>query len=96
MLSSHENEIYPTTSVDDNSIEFEFQTDRNIYVDLRQTHLAPKTILFEGRAFDTCETAEKKKEHKEDKVFIERGDDGVELFEEETEEVPHIIHMTKI
>ena len=26
VLSSHEHEIYPTTSLDENSIEFEFQT----------------------------------------------------------------------
>ena len=35
VLSSHEHEIYPTTSLDENSIEFEFQTYRNVYVDLR-------------------------------------------------------------
>ena len=29
VLSSHEQQI-PTTSLDENSIEFEFQTDRNI------------------------------------------------------------------
>ena len=32
-LSSHEQEIYPTTSLDENSIEFELQTDRNVIVD---------------------------------------------------------------
>ena len=36
VLSSHEQENYPTTSLDENFIEFEFQTDRNYYVDLRQ------------------------------------------------------------
>ena len=36
VLSSHEHEIYPTTSLDENSIEFEFQTDRNVYVDLQK------------------------------------------------------------
>ena len=35
-LSSHEQEIYANTSLDENCIEFEFQTDRNCYVDLRQ------------------------------------------------------------
>ena len=35
VLSSLEQEIYPTTSLDENCIEFEFQTDRNYYVDLR-------------------------------------------------------------
>ena len=33
LLSSHEQETYPTTSLDENSNEFEFQTDRNFYVD---------------------------------------------------------------
>ena len=28
VLSSHEQEIYPTTSLDEHCIEFEFQTDR--------------------------------------------------------------------
>ena len=40
VLSSHEQEIYPTTSLDENCIEFEFQTVRNCYVDLRQKYLA--------------------------------------------------------
>ena len=30
VLSSHGQEIYPTTSLDENSIEFEFQTARNV------------------------------------------------------------------
>ena len=34
--SSHEQEIYLTTSLDENCIEFEFQTNRSYYVDLRQ------------------------------------------------------------
>ena len=37
VLSSHEQEICPTTSLDENCIEFEFHTDRNYYVDLRQS-----------------------------------------------------------
>ena len=69
MLSSHEQEIYPTTSLDENSIEFEFQTDRNAYVDLRQTYLALKIKLVKGRGFHSYKTTEKKKEHKEDAVF---------------------------
>ena len=42
VLSSHEQEIYPTTSLDENCIEFEFQMDGNYYVDLRQSFLALK------------------------------------------------------
>ena len=35
VLSSHEQENYPTTSFDENRIEFEFQSDGNFYVDMR-------------------------------------------------------------
>ena len=31
VLSSHEQEIYRTTSPDENSLEFYFQTDRNVF-----------------------------------------------------------------
>ena len=53
VLSSHEQQIYPTTSLDENSIEFEFQTDRNYYIDLRQSYLALKVKLLKGRGNDT-------------------------------------------
>ena len=49
VFSSQEQEIYPTTSLDENCIEFEFQTDRNYYADLRQTCLALKLKLVRGR-----------------------------------------------
>ena len=49
VLSSQEEEIYPTSSLDENCIEFEFQTDRNYYVDLRQTYLAAKVKFVKGR-----------------------------------------------
>ena len=45
VLSSHKQEIYPATSLDENCIEFEFQTHRNHYVDLRQTYLVLKLKL---------------------------------------------------
>ena len=35
VLSSHEQEYDPTTSLDENCVESEIQTDRNFYVDLR-------------------------------------------------------------
>ena len=95
VLSSHEQEIYPTTSLDEISIEFEFQTDRNVYVDLPQTYLALKIKLVTGRGSDTYKATEKKKEHKEDTVFSETGDDDVE-FIEEVEGVPHKIHVNII
>ena len=64
--SSHEQEIYLTTSLDENCIEFEFQTDRNYYVDLRRTYLASKLKLVKGRGYETYNTKEIKKEHKEE------------------------------
>ena len=95
VLSSHEQEVYPTTSRDENSTEFEFQTRRNNYVDLRQTYLALKIKLVKKCGFDAYKTTEKKKEHKEDTVFIETGDDDVE-FTEEDEGVPHITLVNNI
>ena len=56
VLSSHEQEIYPTTSLDENCIEFEFQTDRYYYVDLRLTYLALKLKLVRGRGNQTYNT----------------------------------------
>ena len=61
VLSSHEQETYPTTSLDENSIEFEFQTDRNYYVDLTQKYLALKLKLVRGRGYETYNTKEVKK-----------------------------------
>ena len=84
VLSSHEQEIYPTTSLDENCIEFEFQTDRNHYVDLRQSFLALKLKFVKGRCYDTYESKEKKKEHKgEPVVFTETGTDDEEREQEE-------------
>ena len=65
VLLCHEQEIYPSTSLDENCIEFEFQTDRNCYVALRQTYLAFKLKLARGRDYETYNTKEVKKEHKE-------------------------------
>ena len=82
VLSSHE-QIHPTTSLDENCIEFEFQTDRNYYVDLRQTYLALKLKLVRGRGYETNNSKEVKKEHKE----------GVKADEEEMaeEEAPVLL-----
>ena len=45
VLLSHEEETYSTTSLDENCMEFDFQTDRKYYVDLRQRYLALKLNL---------------------------------------------------
>ena len=89
VLSSHEQENYPTTSLDENCIEFEFQTDRNYYVDLRQTYLAVKLKLIKGCSYKTYNTKEVRKEHKEE----------AKTEEEETadeEPVPLVTHANNI
>ena len=86
VLSSHEQEIYPTTSLDENCIEFEFQTDRNCFVDLRQ---ALKLNFAKGRGSDTYERKETKKEHKDESiVFTETGDDS-----DQEEEVARVTYV---
>ena len=55
VLLSHEQELYPTTSLDENCVEFEFQTDRNSYVDFMQNFL-----------IWNWNTKEFEKEHKEE------------------------------
>ena len=92
VLSSHEQENYPTTSLDENCIEFEFQTDRNYYADLRQPFLAMKLKFVEGGGYDTYESKEKKKEHKDESVvFTETGDDS-----DQEEEVARVTYVTNI
>ena len=92
VLSSHEQEIYPTTSLDENCIEFEFQTDGNYYVDLRQSFLALKLKFVKGGGCDTYESKEKKKEHKDESVvFTETGDDDYQ-----EEEVARVIYVNNI
>ena len=92
VLSSHEKEIYPTTSLDENCIEFEFQTDRNYYVDLRQSFMALKLNFVKGRGYDTYESKEKKKEQEDESVvFTETGDNSAE-----EEEVARVTYVTNI
>ena len=90
VLTSHEQEIYPTTSLDENCIEFEFQTDRDYCVDLRQWFLTLKLKFVKGRGYDTYESEEKKKEHKDDSVVsTETGKDD----EEEQNEVARVTYV---
>ena len=64
VLSSHEQEICPSTSLDENCLEFEIQTDRNYYVNLRQTYLVLKLKHVRGRGYETYITKEVKKRAK--------------------------------
>ena len=61
VLSSHEKEIYPSSSLDENNIEFEFQTDLNCYVDLRQSFLALKLQFDRGRGFNHDKSKENRR-----------------------------------
>ena len=63
VLSSHEQETYPTTSFDENCIEFEFQT-VNYDVQLRQTYLALKLKLVRCRGYETYNSKQVKKSTK--------------------------------
>ena len=92
VLSSHEQEIFRTRSLDENCIEFVFQADRNYYVDLRQSFLALKLKFVTGRGYDTYESKEKKREHKDESVvFTETSDD-----KEEQEEVVRVTYVNNI
>ena len=91
VLSSHEQKIYPTTSLDENCIQFEFQTDPNYYVDLRQSFLALKLKFFKRRRLNTYDSQEKKKERKDESVvFTETGTD------DEEEEVARVTYVNNI
>ena len=93
VVSSHEQQSYPTTSLDENCIEFEFQTDRNYYVDFRQSFLALNLKFVKGLGYNTYESKEKKREHKDDSVvFTETGTDD----EEEQENVTRVTYVNNI
>ena len=62
ILSSYIQEVFPNTSLDESSIEFQFKTDRNLYLDMRDTQLSLKLQLFKGRLFDVFK--DEKAEHK--------------------------------
>ena len=90
VLLSHEQEIYATTTLNERSTELQFQTDRTFYVDLRRTYLALKLKLVRGCGYETYNTKEVKKEHKEE----------AKAEEEETAEddapVPLVTHVNNI
>ena len=92
VLSSHEQEIYHTTSLDENCIEFEFQTDWNYYVHLRQSFSALKLKFVKGRGYDTYESKEKKEHKDESVVFTETGTDD----SDEEEEVARVTYVNNI
>ena len=90
VLSSHKQEICPSISPDEDDKEFEFQTDRNYYVDLRHTYLALKLKLVKGRGYEIYNSKEVKKEHKEEAWAKQ------EETAEEDAPVPLVTHVNNI
>ena len=68
IISSNIQEVFPSTSLDESSIEFKFETDSNLYLDMRDIHLSLKLQLFKGRLFEAfkIEKAEHKAKLEED------------------------------
>ena len=87
VLSSHEQEIDPSTSLNGNCIEFEFRTDRTYYVDLGQKYVALKLKLVMGRGYETYISKEIIKEHKEEAKAEQ------EETAEEDAPVPFVTHV---
>ena len=48
-ISSYTQEVVSSTSLDESNIEFKFDTDRNLYLNMRDTHISLKLHLFKGR-----------------------------------------------
>ena len=79
VLSSHEQEFYPTTSLDENCKDFDIQTDRNCYVDLRQSYLALILKIVRGPSYGTYNSKDVKNERKEE-AKVDEAMDEVEEF----------------
>ena len=52
IMSSYTKKVFPSTYLVESSIEFEFETERNLYLDMRDTHLSFKLQLINGKLFD--------------------------------------------
>ena len=61
--SSYTQKVFPSTSLDESSIEFKFETDGNLYLYMRDTHLSLKLQLFKGRLFDAFKKKQNIKEN---------------------------------
>ena len=79
-LLSHKAKNYPTTSLGENCIEFEFHMDRNYYFDLKQMYLVLNFKFVKGHGYEACKTKENKKEPKK------RSKSDEEATEEEKHE----------
>ena len=68
LISSHTQKNILSVFVGESSCEFDFETDRKIYLDRSDTHLSLKLELFKGRLSDAFkkEKTEHKAESEED------------------------------
>ena len=68
MISSYSQDFFPTISLDESSIEFQFETDLKLYSNMRDTHLSLRLQLSKGRVFGAfkIEKAEHKKKSEDD------------------------------
>ena len=82
-LSSHEQETYPTTSLDENCIEFEFWNDRDYYVDIKRTYLALKLKFVRDCSYESYNTKEVQKSTKKRQKRMskrQRRNKGLQFF----------------
>ena len=90
VLSSHEQQIMSyngTTSLDENSIEFEFQIDHNNYIDLRQMYLSLVQKLVKHRGFNSYKKDVKNGHNEAEEKKADSDDD---------DEIPAITHVNNI
>ena len=90
VLSSHQQQICPTTLFYKNYIEFEFQADWNQCVCLTQSNLALKMKFVKSRGGETFGSQEVRKEHKQET----KGDDAMEGVDKSP--VPLVIQVNNI
>ena len=95
MMSYHlkNNKFTPPRCLVKKNIEFDFQTDRNSYIDLHQFFLALKFKLVKGRSYDTHKSKKAKKEQKNEEQPTEAA-----AYDEEddTNLVPLLTYLNKI
>ena len=90
VLSSYEQQIYPTTSLVENTIEFEFQIDRNNYTDLRHAYLSLALKLVKHRGFDSYKKAVKKEHNEAEDKKLGADEDEILVINN----VNNIMHST--
>ena len=62
IISSYTQGVFPSISPDESSIDFEFETDHTLYLDMRDTHLSLTVQLVQRRLTDAFKR--EKSEHK--------------------------------